>query len=110
MSHDLQPQAATVFAALGDATRLALFSTLCDGQTRSASQLTHGTELSRQGLRKHLTILEEAQIVTSERAGREIQFTIRPDTLDEVRLYLDRASQQWDDAVQRLKLLVEDDE
>lgn len=99
--------AAPVFAALGDATRLALLSQLCDGQTRSIAQLTHGTGLSRQGVRKHLAVLEQARVVTSERVGRESQFTVRPDTLTEARQYLDRASQQWDEAIGRLKLIVE---
>lgn len=99
--------AAPVFAALGDATRLALFSQLCDGQTRSIAQLTYGTGISRQGVRKHLAVLEQARVVTSERVGRESQFTVRSDTLAEARQYLDRASQQWDDAIGRLKLIVE---
>ncbi len=100
--------AAPVFAALGGATRLALLSQLCDGQTRSITQLTHGTGLSRQGVRKHLTVLEHARVVTSERVGRESQFTVRPDTLTEARQYLDRASQQWNDAIERLRLMVEE--
>ncbi len=111
MSHSLlvmtAETAAPVFAALGDATRLSLLSQLCDGQTRSIAQLTHGTGLSRQGVRKHLTVLEHARVVKSERVGRESQFTVRPDTLTEARQYLDRASQQWDDAIERLRLMVE---
>lgn len=99
---------APLFAALGDATRLSLLSQLCDGQTRSIAQLTHGTGLSRQGVRKHLTVLEHARVVTSERVGRESHFTVRPDTLTEARQYLDRASQQWDDAIKRLRLMVEE--
>ena len=99
---------ARVFAALGDSTRLSLLSRLCDGQAQSIIQLTRGTGLTRQGVSKHLAILEQARIVSSERIGRESLYVIQPDTLREARHYLERASQQWDDAVERLRHLVED--
>lgn len=95
--------AAPVFAALGDPTRLALLSRLCDGQSQSIVQLTQGTGLSRQGVKKHLTVMEHAGIVTSNRVGRESQFTVRPETLAETSQYLARASQQWSNAIDRLK-------
>jgi DNA-binding transcriptional ArsR family regulator len=100
--------AASVFAALGDGTRLSLLSRLCDGQPRSISQLTQGTKLSRQGVTKHLTILEHANIVASQRVGRESHYSLRPKALNEARDFLARASEQWDDAIARLKQLVED--
>lgn len=100
--------AAPVFAALGDATRLLLLSRLCDGQSQSIAQLTQGTGLSRQGVSKHLAILEQACVITSERVGRECRFTRRPKTLAEASHYLDRASQQWDGALGRFKQFVEE--
>jgi DNA-binding transcriptional ArsR family regulator len=100
--------AATVFTALGDATRLALLSRLCEGQPLSIAQLTQGTKLTRQGVTKHLTILERANIVASHRVGRESRYSVRPESLDEAREYLSRASRQWDAAMARLKRLVEE--
>lgn len=100
--------AAPVFAALGDATRLSLLSRLCDGQPRSIAQLTEGTTLTRQGVTKHLAVLERANVVLRERIGRETRFSVRPATLSRARDYLDRASRQWDDAIARLKMLVEE--
>lgn len=99
--------AAPMFAALGDATRLSLLTRLCDGRPKSISQLTQGTGLTRQGVSKHLAVLQQARVITSERVGRESRFVVRPSSLLEVRQYLDRASQQWDDAIGRLKQLVE---
>jgi DNA-binding transcriptional ArsR family regulator len=98
---------APVFAALGDGTRLLLLSRLCDGRPKSIVELTRGTGLTRQGVSKHLAILEQARIVSSQRIGRESRYAIRPDTLIEARQYLERASQQWDEAVERLRRLVE---
>lgn len=100
--------AAPLFAALGDGTRLTLLSRLCDGQPQSIAQLTHGTGLSRQGVSKHLAILEKARVVKSERVGRESRFSVRSVTLTEAMQYLDRASHQWDDAIGRLRRFVEE--
>lgn len=99
---------APVFAALGDATRLALVSRLSDGQPRSITQLTDGLDLTRQGVTKHLRVLEQAGIVTSERVGRESRFAFTPAPIDDLREYLDRVARQWDSALARLKAFVED--
>ncbi|MEO1247295.1 MAG: helix-turn-helix domain-containing protein [Pseudomonadota bacterium] len=99
--------AAPVFAALGDRTRLSLLSRLQDGQARSVIQLTAGTGLTRQGVRKHLGVLEDVGLVTRERVGRESRFLYRPSGIDTVRRHLERASAQWDDNLARLRNVVE---
>jgi DNA-binding transcriptional ArsR family regulator len=98
---------ATVFAALGDETRLSLVAKLCGGQPRSISQLTRGSRLTRQAITKHLRVLERAKIVRSIRAGRESLFEFDPEPIDEIGKYLDLVSQQWDQALSRLKSFVE---
>lgn len=98
---------APVFAALGDATRLALVAKLCRGQPYSISQLTRGSRLTRQAITKHLRVLEGAGIVHSVRAGRRSIFKFDPQPLDELKDYLDRVSEQWDQALSRLKAFVE---
>jgi len=98
---------APVFAALGDATRLELVSRLSDGQARSIAQLTGGLRLTRQGVTKHLRVLEHAGIVNSVRVGRESQFTYVPERMEQVQSYLETVSRQWDDALSRLKSFVE---
>ena len=98
---------APVLAALGDTTRLQLISRLSDGQARSIAQLTDGLKLTRQGVTKHLRILERAGIVRSSRVGRESRFTFAPEPIEQVRSYLEGVSGQWDDALSRLKTLVE---
>jgi DNA-binding transcriptional ArsR family regulator len=99
---------AAAFAALGDATRLAVLARLAQGQPQSISRLTAGTRLTRQAVTKHLRVLEGAGVVRSVRVGRESRFALEPRPLDELRDYLDRVSRQWDDALARLKALVED--
>jgi DNA-binding transcriptional ArsR family regulator len=98
---------APLFAALGDQTRLTLVTKLCAGQSRSISQLTEGSGLTRQAVTKHLRVLEKAQIVRSVRTGRESLFEFDPKPLSDAKQYLDRVSEQWDEALARLKAFVE---
>ncbi len=99
---------APVFAALGDRTRLALVAKLCRGQPCSISQLTKGSRLSRQAITKHLRVLERAGIVHSVRAGRESRFEFDPAPITDAKEYLDLVSEQWDQALARLKAFVEE--
>lgn len=98
---------APVFAALGDQTRLSLVAQLCRGDSRSISQLTRGRRVSRQAITKHLRVLEHAGIVRSVRSGRESLFEFHPETMTDLKAYLDFVSQQWDQALSRLQSFVE---
>jgi len=99
---------APVFAALGDVTRLALVAKLADGRPRSISQLAEDSSLTRQAITKHLRVLESVGMVRCARAGRESRFQFDPEPMEEIRQYLDRVSEQWDEALARLKSFVED--
>ncbi|MGC1107055.1 MAG: metalloregulator ArsR/SmtB family transcription factor [Candidatus Acidiferrales bacterium] len=98
---------APVFAALGDETRLALVAKLCHGELRSISQLTAGSRLTRQAITKHLRVLQNAGVVRSVRSGRESLFKFHPQPMEELKRYLDLVSEQWDQALVRLKSFVE---
>jgi DNA-binding transcriptional ArsR family regulator len=98
---------APVFAALGDETRLSLVAKLCGGQPYSISQLTRGSKLTRQAITKHLRVLERAGIVHSARRGRESRFKFDPEPIAGIKEYLDFVSQQWDQALSRLRAFVE---
>ena len=62
---------ASVFAALGDETRLAVLAKLLGGEPQSIARLTEGTHLTRQAVTKHLRVLEDAGVVRSARRARE---------------------------------------
>lgn len=102
-------QAAPLFAALGDPTRLRLVSRLGHGRPLSIARLTQGARISRQAVTKHLRALERAGLVRSGRAGRERLWQLQPRRIDEVRRYLAEISAQWDAALLRLRDLVEED-
>ncbi|HEY5829255.1 MAG: ArsR/SmtB family transcription factor [Hyphomicrobiaceae bacterium] len=94
---------ASVFAALGDETRLSVLARLSRGERQSIARLTAGTKLTRQAVTKHLRVLEGAGVVRSVRVGRESLFELEPRSIEDVRQYLDEVSRQWDDALARLK-------
>ena len=99
---------ASVFAALGDETRLSLIAKLCGGQRYSIIQLTQGSKLTRQAVTKHLRVLENLGFVHSVRIGRESLFEFDPQPIEGIKEYLDFVSEQWDQALARLKSFVED--
>jgi DNA-binding transcriptional ArsR family regulator len=99
---------APVFAALGDPTRLELVDRLGRGGSQSIARLTRGSALTRQAITKHLHVLERAGLVRGARRGRERRWELEPERLDVARRYLHRVSSRWDEALDRLKRLVEE--
>jgi DNA-binding transcriptional ArsR family regulator len=98
---------APVLAALGDESRLQIVVKLCRHGPQSITRLSEGAAISRQGVTKHLYALHAAGLVRSERRGRERIWKLEPRRLDEVRRYLAQISQQWDEALARLRSAVE---
>ncbi|MGO9058243.1 MAG: ArsR/SmtB family transcription factor [Candidatus Binataceae bacterium] len=103
-------EAAPIFAALADETRLRIVARLCAEGPLSIVRLADGARVSRQAITKHLYALEEAGLARSSRAGRERIWELRTKRLSEVRQYLEQISQQWDAALWRLRAFVEKEE
>ena len=103
------PDAAPVFAALGDPTRLTLVSRLCAQGPLSIARLSDWIGVARQAITKHLDTLEQAGLVHGTRSGRERIWQIEPRRLEIARRCLDQISAQWDVALSRLRSLVEED-
>ncbi|MGB8965716.1 MAG: metalloregulator ArsR/SmtB family transcription factor [Candidatus Cybelea sp.] len=99
---------APILAALGDESRLQIVRKLCKGGPLSITKLAEGAGISRQAVTKHLHALHKAGLVRSERRSRERIWKLEPKRLDQVRRYLTQISEQWDDALNRLKAAVED--
>ena len=98
-----------IFAALGDPTRLRLVALLCAGGAFSIAHLTASTDISRQGVTKHLRVLADAGVVRDVKRGRERLWQLEPDQLDDARRALEVIGRQWDEALDRLKAFVESD-
>lgn len=88
-------QAARLFAALADPTRLALLVVLRSGTPRSIARLSANAGMTRQAVTKHLRVLDDAGLITATRTGRETHYTYRPGALDAARTTLDAIAGNW---------------
>lgn len=102
--------AASVFAALGDTTRLHLLQRLSAEGELSITRLSEGTGMSRQAITRHLQTLDRVGLVEDRREGRERVYSLDRKRLEVARRYLDEVSAQWDAAADRLKHFVESDD
>ncbi len=100
-------QTAPLFAALGDEMRLHVVAQLCARGPMSIARLTEGTAVTRQAITKHLNVLEEAGLVRGYRAGRERVWELETRRLEDARRTLAFISERWDDALSRLRRIVE---
>jgi uncharacterized protein YndB with AHSA1/START domain len=70
---------AVVFRALGDANRRVLLDRLFERDGQTLGELCgYLPEMTRFGVMKHLAVLEEANLVTAVRAGREKRHFLNP--------------------------------
>lgn len=99
--------AAPVFAALGEPTRLTLIAKLCAGGPGSITRLSVGTGVTRQAVTKHLQLLARAGLVHGTRSGRERIWELETRRLEMARRCLSQISDQWDAAILRLQAFVE---
>jgi len=98
---------ADVFAALGDPTRLKLVAVLCAGSAFSIAQLTANTDMSRQGVTKHLQVLSDAGVVRDVKSGRERLWQLEPAQIEEARRTLEAIGKQWEVALGKIKAFAE---
>lgn len=101
-------RSASIFAALGDETRLRLLARLCRDGPQSITSLAADADVTRQAITKHLRRMHEAGVLRASRAGRESVWEVETASLDEAGQYLRTISDQWDVALARLKRFVED--
>ena len=99
-----------VFSALADTTRRRLLLTLAESSPKTATQLAHEFPITRQGIMKHLNLLAEAGLVQAQPRGREKRYSFTPEPLHSVSEWIEAIGAKWDERLQRLKDLVENDE
>jgi DNA-binding transcriptional ArsR family regulator len=100
-------EAVPIFAALGDPVRLAIVARLCGDGPLPTLALKEQTGVSRQGVSKHLRLLEQSGLIRSGRKGRDRLWRIDSRRIAEAHTYLAFMSAQWDARLERLRLSVE---
>ena len=102
--------AAPVFTALADPMRRQLLTNLAQHSPRTATQLaTQYTTITRQGILKHLRVLENAGLVAVRQQGREKRYSLTPEPLAEVNRWTQALNTLWDKRLNRLKTRLENE-
>ena len=94
------------FSALSDPTRRDILERLSSGPA-SISQLAVPIGISLPGVMKHVRILEEAKLVTTEKHGRTRECRIAPGDIDEVTDWIEHYRRMWDQRLDRLEAYLE---
>ena len=73
-----------VFRALADTSRRALLDRLHSRNGQTLNELCEGLDMTRQAVTKHLAILEEANLVTTQRSGRNKLHYLNPVPINDI--------------------------
>ena len=93
------------FAALSDATRRGVLERLGRADA-SISDLADLFDMTVTGMRKHVRVLEDARLVTTEKVGRVRTCRLGPDRLVEETAWIDDYRRLWDSRFDELDSLV----
>jgi DNA-binding transcriptional ArsR family regulator len=96
-----------VFAALADPTRRQLLELLGGQAEASATALAGQLPVSRQAVVKHLAVLQQSDLVTRRRDGREVVFTVHPERLVAMASWMTSVAASWQERLQLLKRAAE---
>jgi len=99
-----------LWTALGDPMRLRLLDLLLERGETTASALATELPITRQGIAKHLVVLQRADLVRARRVGRETRFTVRDERLAQAQHQMARVAARWDERLGAIKRLAEADQ
>ena len=94
------------FSALSDGTRRDILEHLQLGPA-SISELAEQARISLPGVLKHVRILEEARLVTTEKKGRTRECRLGPDQMDDVTRWIESHREVWERRLDRLEAVVQ---
>ncbi len=94
------------FAALSDPIRPAIVTRLCEGP-RSVSELSQPFEIALPSLLKHVRVLEESGLISSEKTGRVRTCRIERRALQQTEAWIHRHVATWERRLDRLEAHVQ---
>lgn len=97
----------TIFKALADPTRRAIFEKLAAGGM-NASALRQGIEISQPAMSQHLSVLRTAGLVREQRQGRFVNYEVDPEGLMHVARWLAKYRAYWPARVDDLNGLLKE--
>lgn len=96
-----------MLGALADPTRRELLDVLAELGQASATTLGARLPVTRQAVMKHLLVLEQAGLVSSWRAGRQVLYQVESGPLEGASRYLSGLASSWDRRLAMLKRVAE---
>lgn len=102
-----QTRSDTAFAALSDATRRGVLEQLGRSDA-SISDLAETFHMTLTGMKKHISVLEQAGLVTSEKVGRVRTCRLGASRLEQEAEWIERYRQLWDARFDKLDKVIED--
>ena len=97
----------TSFAALSDVTRRGVLEQLGRAEA-SITNLAETFQMTLTGMKKHVGVLEQAGLVTTEKVGRVRTCKLGPRRLQEETAWIERYRQLWDSRFDELDKVVEE--
>lgn len=97
----------TSFAALSDATRRGVLERLGRSDA-SITDLAETFHMTLTGMKKHISVLEQAGLVTTEKVGRVRTCRLGASRLEQEAEWIERYRQLWDARFDRLDKVVEE--
>ena len=96
----------TSFAALSDATRRGILERLGRADA-SITDLAEKFEMTLTGIKKHVSVLEQAGLVSTEKVGRVRTCKLGLRRLDEEAAWIERHRQLWDARFDELDKIID---
>ena len=92
------------FAALGDATRMAIVERLLDKGAQSAGELLDVAEVSPPAISRHLKVLREAGVITQTIDRQRRIYAVRKGAVEEINTWTMSRKEFWGKSLDRLMI------
>ena len=100
------PQIDRTFAALADPTRRGILERLGRGDA-TITELAEPVGISLTGMKKHVRVLEDAELVATEKVGRARRCSLGPRRLDDIQGWIEMYRRMLDERLDRFGELLE---
>lgn len=93
--------------AVADTSRRRVLDLILTHGEITPTALAAELPFTRQGVAKHLAVLDRAGLVESKRTGREVRYSVRPDRLDVAVRAMAKVAARWDARLGAIKRVAE---
>ncbi|MFI5028219.1 MAG: ArsR/SmtB family transcription factor [Solirubrobacterales bacterium] len=92
----------STFSALADSTRRSILERL-GRSSATISELAEPAGMSLTGIKKHVRVLEEAELVSTKKRGRARHCRLGPKRLDDAALWIEDYRRGWEERFDRVE-------